>query len=77
MKASKVFPSGRILTKWGICVTAWSIGKSLYNETRELVLGKVELKVEWSTNDSSSEPSSLHSASDDLDHIRSRRICWI
>ena len=36
MKASKVIPSGRILTKLWISETAWSIGKSLYNRTQRV-----------------------------------------
>jgi len=34
MKASKVTPSGRTLTKLWISEMAWSIGKSLYNRTQ-------------------------------------------
>ena len=47
MNASKPTPSGRTLTKLGISETAWSIGKSLENDSRKLVLGKMN---DWAGN---------------------------
>ena len=77
MKSSKLSPSGRILMKLWISEMAWSTGRSLYNGTQEVSSQECGGRVETSTNDSPSEPSSLHFSASGNDHVRSYRICWI